>query len=116
MGLKGIKPVIINNFDCIDDIADYCMASSHIPFITGKMFCKIDKNLFVDGGLFGKRVINKINPYFCITSNMWGFDFKKFNILSLRTKDLKHFKEFYYNGYEDSYNNKKILDKYFISL
>ena len=47
---------------------------------------------------------------------MWGFDFKNINRKSLNKKNLKYFKDYYYYGYKDSHKNKKILDKYFISL
>lgn len=114
--LTGIKPVIINNFNSMDDVTDYCIASSHIPLITGKLLCKLNGQYYLDGGLFRKRVNNKINPYFYISSNMWGFDFREIDNKSLNKKNLKYFKNFYYNGYKDSHKNKKILDKYFTTI
>lgn len=114
--LTGIKPVIINEFDCMDDVTDYCIASSHIPLVTGKLLCRVNDQFYIDGGLFRKRVNNIINPHFSINSNIWGFDFKNINRKSLNKKNLKYFKDFYYYGYKDSHRNKKILDKYFTSL
>lgn len=114
--LTGIKSVVINDFKCINDVTDYCIASSYIPFITGKFICILNNNLFIDGGFFMKKTYNKINPYFSITYNMWGFDFESKNIKALDKKDLKYFKDIYNYGYKDSHKNKKILDNYFISV
>tara|TARA_Y100000389_G_scaffold204968_1_gene261382 strand:- start:7546 stop:8256 length:711 start_codon:yes stop_codon:yes gene_type:complete len=115
LSLRGFRPVLINNFSNMDDVTNYCIASSHIPYLTGNILCRINKKLYFDGGLFKKSINRTINPYFCIDSSMWGYDFKKLKFNPLNRKHLYYYKHFYNQGYNDSCKNKEELDKIFLN-
>ena len=110
----GFKNTIFSEFVSLEDALDCCIASSHIPLITGGIF-NIYKNLYTfDGGFSMDPYINKSETLF-IRHNMWNnktsnlfFDIASFNITD------HNFTQSFIDGYNDSKNNKQILDKYLI--
>lgn len=109
---------IYNNFASLEEALDCCIASSHIPFITGGLIKKYKNKFSFDGGfsnypylkLEDKSIILHIHP------NLWlnnktknkSLDIKEFTTLF----SIKNFNLFqlYKNGYADSKKNKEKLD------
>ena len=118
---------IYKDFASLDDALDCCIASSHIPFITGGPFCIYRNKFSFDGGFSTYPYLNVPTPSLVIERNLWNkdnendavennvsvincsfetlFDLKKIDV-SLR--------ELYEMGYNDSMKNKEILDSIFI--
>lgn len=110
---NGFKQKIISNINTIEQATDSCIASSYIPFITGKGFQKMDNELLFDGG-FKKFPPTELNPYFDINPYMWEHYFtEQFHDL-LNIKIIKNAEELFEDGYSHSLKNKDILDKYFL--
>ena len=110
------ETIIYNDFQSLEDAIDCCIASSHIPFITGEMINKYHNLYSFDGG-FSKHpyLQNKANLH--ITPDIWSQN-KAHNDsifdMSLFYKNKYNFTKLYEDGYNDSRNNKKILDSVFI--
>ena len=100
---------IFNNFDNLEDTIDCCIASSHIPLITGGFF-NIYKNFYTFDGGFSLNPYIKKNETLFITYNMWNdklssdFDLNTFNISDY------NFTETFQTGYDDTKKNKNYLD------
>lgn len=116
LSFRGFHAVLINNFSTMEDLTKYCIASSHIPFLTGNIFCRVDGKLYFDGGIFKEKVKTTTRPYFCIESSMWNYDFGELNLDPFNKNHLHHYKTIYNQGFADSCENKKELDKYFSSF
>lgn len=119
----GFRQVIVSDMVTLEQAVDSCIASSHIPFITGDLLLKVDDNLFFDGGLKGFPPEN-INPYFSITPDIWGFKFtdyfkiphfnKKNDVVNpVNDIDIMSFENLLEKGYDDSRENRKVLDEFF---
>jgi len=113
LNINGLKHIIINNIHDIEEAITYCFASSHIPFVTGNALCKIDDALFFDGGLF-EFPPSSIHTYFTISSDMWGYHIR--DIFTLKKYSKDGLIELYNKGYEDTKQNKYILDQYFSDI
>ena len=115
------KTTIYNQFTDLNDALDCCVASSHIPFITGGFLNRYHNITSFDGGfkkypyLTGKESIIHINP------DMWrkknGYIVKKKNNIdfvnffnSLIIKEHTNFKDLFYHGYHDAKDNQDILN------
>ena len=106
---------IFNNFDNLEDTIDCCIASSHIPLITGGFF-NIYKNFYTFDGGFSLNPYIKKNETLFITYNMWNhklssdFDLNTFNISDY------NFTETFERGYDDTKKNKNYLDTIFKTI
>ena len=104
---------IFNNFDNLDDALDCCIASSHIPLITGGFF-NIYKNMYTFDGGFSLNPYVDGNESLFISYNIWNkekshdFDLNTFNISDY------NFTQTYYDGYYDTKKNKDKLDEIFL--
>jgi hypothetical protein len=111
---------IYHNFKELSDVIDCCVASSHIPLITGKILYKYKNIYSFDGGL-------STYPYLCnektvlhITHSMWknsSFIEKIRNYLMLPfyiIPCIHNYKQLYYDGYNDALKYKHELDKIFL--
>ena len=105
-----IKKRIYNRFDSLDDVTNCCIASSHLPIISGKLSYKYNDHYCLDGGFF-------LNPFLNIENNntlnirpfMWKREKKyKNNLKEIYIKKSIHL------GYEDANKNKDFLDDYFL--
>jgi hypothetical protein len=119
--LKNNKPhtIIYTQFDTLEDAIDCCIASSHIPLITGNMTNMYNNMLSFDGGFSKYPYFNISKPVFHITPSIWakqkpGMVKNIQGYTTLFSKDKFNFSEICENGYNDSYKNKEILDKIFI--
>lgn len=108
------KLKIYNNFTDLEDILDCCIASSHIPFITGGLIHKYRQRVSFDGGFFKYPYITTIPPSFTIHAGMWNSSYTISNCSNnplLQTENNLNFTQLYLEGYNDSYKNKqKIKD------
>lgn len=109
----GFQNTIFSKFTSLEDAVECCIASSHIPLITGGIF-NIYKNFYAFDGGFSVNPYIKKNETMFIKYNMWS---KKrtcpLDIISYNITEY-NFTQSFINGYNDSKNNKQILDKYLI--
>lgn len=117
--IKGIQ--IFNNFDNLEDAINCCVASSHIPFITGGVKYTYKNVLSFDGGfskfpyLYSKNIVLNINP------NLWNnnkknYSFKISDYTTIFSKDKFNFISMIENGYKDCEKNKQYLDNIFMDI
>lgn len=129
---------IYTDFDSLEDAMDCCIASSHIPFITGGMVHKYKNIVSFDGGFSKYPYLNGHGPrspnnevVIHIHPSMWkkkkNSDTNKeeskyysfmttFSIeeyTSLFSKNKYNFEKLFQNGYSDAKENKDFLDKLF---
>ena len=109
--------LIFSNFNDLEDALNCCIASSHVPFITGGLINKY-KNIFaLDGGLSRFPYYSGIKTVFHITPNMWGnkvnhvFDIESYT--TLLCKEKYNFHDLFESGYSDTHKNREKLDKIF---
>lgn len=112
------QTVIYTDFDDLEDALNCCIASSHIPFVTGKLFYKYRGLYSFDGGFSKYPYLNGAYANIHITPGIWE-DKKKntFNITdytSLFSKKKVDFNVLFKQGYEDAHKNKERLDKLFL--
>lgn len=108
---------IYNDFKTLEDVLDCCIASSHIPLITGNILHKYKNKFTFDGGFFKYPYITTIEPTLIIKPSMWGSNFTKSNSYQNPLKYSKNninFTRLYEEGYTDSKNNCEILNKLFV--
>jgi transcription termination factor Rho len=134
---------IYTDFNNLEDAMDCCIASSHIPFITGGMVHKYKNIVSFDGGFSKYPYLNGPNNSIHIHPSMWKknklhntnnnnlnnnnnnkeeskyYSFMTtFSIEEYTTLFSKHkynFEKLFQNGYSDAKNNKEFLDKLFPS-
>ena len=113
---------IFSGFDNLEDAVNCCIASSHIPLVTGRLK-HIYKNLIsFDGGFSKYPYLNTSTPVLHITPSIWlnnesNVKKKKLNITDYTTLFSKNkfiFVDMVTRGYNDTRNNKHILDKIFL--
>ena len=114
-----IKTSIFHNFTCLEDVLDCCIASSHIPLITGGIINKYKNYYTFDGGFSRYPYYDLISPDLIITPNMWDINkktgFKIEDYTTLLCKEKYDFVELYEKGYNDTQNNRALLDKIFLN-
>jgi hypothetical protein len=113
---------IFSGFDNLEDAVNCCIASSHIPLITGGLKHVYHNILSFDGGFSKYPYLNIYEPILHITPNIWiknenNHKRKKLKITDYTTLFSKNnfvFRDMVNKGYMDTYNNKDILDKIFL--
>jgi hypothetical protein len=138
--IKQLKPVtnIFSDFNSLEDAINCCIASSHIPLITGGLTNRYHNMYTFDGGFSNYPYLNFTENVLHITPSMWknlnGNDnvnnklvnkkqafldsFTSLNVileLFLMIKN-KNYMELFDNGYEDAKTNKELLDKIFMEI
>ena len=136
--LKQFKPVtnIFSDFNSLEDAINCCIASSHIPLITGGFTNRYHDMYTFDGGFSNYPYLNFTENVLHITPSMWkklhssentllNGDNKPFldsytslNVileLFLMIKN-RNYMELFDNGYLDAKNNKELLDKVFLEI
>jgi len=109
------ETTIFSQFDSLEDVIDCCIASSHIPFVTGNVFCKYKNNISFDGGFSKYPFLNSQDPTLLITPNMWNPNKKNKKMTlqdytTLLSKDKYDFQQLIQEGYLDSFENKEYID------
>ena len=111
---------IYTNFPTLEEAIDCCIASSHIPFVTGGLIKKYKNKYSFDGGfsnfpylkIHDKSIILHIHP------NLWLNEKKpkyKYNLdinayTTLFSIENFNLSQLYLNGYNDTKKNKEQLD------
>jgi hypothetical protein len=110
------ETIIYNDFQSLEDALDCCIASSHIPFITGGIINKYHNLYSFDGGFSKYPYLNNMDCILHITPDIWSKNKTSDTIFdsSLFYKNKYNFTKLYNDGYDDSHNNKKVLDAIFI--
>lgn len=111
--------VIYNGFENLEDAINCCIASSHIPFLTGGLTNIYRKTFSFDGGFSRYPYLNTTVPILHIHPNLLNhFSQNKslFNISDYTTMFSKNqfpFETMIENGYLDAMRNKQYLDSIF---
>ena len=109
----SLKYNIYNEFNDLEDAIDCCIASSHIPIITGGGLLKRYKKKFVfDGGLIRAPYRKLENSTLHISPEIWN---NKKYIKESGLSSIKNFDHisFYNEGYSDAEEGKSFLDTLF---
>lgn len=122
-----IKLCVYSDFTSLEDAINCCIASSHIPFVTGGPFHIYRKKLSFDGGFFSYPYVNITTPSLIIEQGLWDDKNKtqetngNMTIISCSMESLFNLNninftlsELYYAGYNDSKKNKHTLDQIFL--
>ena len=129
IGVTGIHNLqlvsnIYSQFDTLLDALDACIASSHIPLVSGGLITKYNDLISFDGGLSNYPYVNFSKPILHINPGMWKNE-KRYLLdtcmeqdtldlmncyVGLRTSNLKNVTEMIEKGYSDSMQNRHILD------
>jgi hypothetical protein len=128
--LKNFRPVtnIFSDFNNLEDAINCCIASSHIPLITGGLTNRYHNKYVFDGGFSKYPYLNFTENVLHITPGMW----KKLNNkdktflnkfasldiiieLFLITKEKNYMQLFDY-GYQDAKLHKPLLNNIFLDI
>tara|TARA_E500000178_G_C16963315_1_gene727105 strand:- start:687 stop:1463 length:777 start_codon:yes stop_codon:yes gene_type:complete len=121
-----IKLCVYSDFTSLEDAVNCCIASSHIPFVTGGPFHLYRNRLSFDGGFFSYPYINITTPSLIIEQGIWDKPKEQdtntnMTVISCSMESLFNLNninftlsELYYAGYNDSKKNKMTLDKIFL--
>jgi len=110
---------IFSGFDSLDDALNCCIASSHIPLVTGG-FTNVYRNVFTfDGGFSKYPYLNTTRSVLHITPGIWkktkpNPTMSITDYTTLFSKEQFNFNEMIEKGFEDTHNNKEYLDSIFI--
>uniref|UniRef100_A0A6C0DIP7 PNPLA domain-containing protein n=1 Tax=viral metagenome TaxID=1070528 RepID=A0A6C0DIP7_9ZZZZ len=126
--LQNFKPKtnIFSDFTNLEDAINCCIASSHIPFVTGGLTNRYHNMYTFDGGFSDYPYLNFSENVLHITPSMWktlNIDnnknirnlFSKLNVLYnlfTITKNNNYIRLFD-DGYQDAKENKHVLDDIF---
>lgn len=109
---------VFTNFENLEDAIDCCIASSHIPMVTGGL-----RNIYYDlytfdGGFSKWPYLNSSKPVLHITPFFWDKNvFSKLDIeayTTLFSRKNYDFGELVVQGYFDTFENKQYLDSVFL--
>lgn len=135
--LKRFKPVtnIFSDFNNLEDAVKCCIASSHIPLITGVLTNKYYDMYRFDAELTNHQYVNFTENVLNISPSMLKklnvnendnvnknkkqaflnpFTSLNINLESFMMLKNKNYAELFDNGYEDAKKNKEYLDKIFL--
>jgi hypothetical protein len=124
------KSRIYSNFTSVEDAINCCIASSHIPYITGGFKNIYHNHYSFDGGFSTYPYIQHIPPSLHITPSMWrvktkpktylesmlNFSTKITDYTTLFSKDKYDYYQLFDSGYNDAKTNRAALDKIFDPL
>ena len=116
--------VIYHGFDNLEDVLNACIASSHIPFITGDLTTIYNNMYSFDGGFSKHPYLN--GSIFHITPSMWKNNTgmivkpprrkllgKIDEYTTLFSKDHYDLVQLFQHGYDDAHLNRDKLDAIF---
>ena len=113
---------IYTGFDSLEDALDCCIASSHIPMVTGGLTNFYRNVLSFDGGFSKYPYLNTTKSVLHITPNIWRKGERIENqqkslsihdYTTLFSKAQFQFSDTVEKGYRDSVENRKVLDSIF---
>ena len=110
---------IFTNFDNLEDAINSCIASSHIPIITGGLRNVYQNFYTFDGGFSKYPYLNSSKPVVHITPFFWDkIVYSKVDLetyTTLFSKGEYNYREMVEQGYLDSFENKEYLDRIFLN-
>jgi hypothetical protein len=118
--IKKLKPVtnIFSDFNSLEDAINCCIASSHIPLLTGGLTNRYHNLYTFDGGFSKYPYLNISRSALHITPSLWKLPKagapKSLSIsdyTTLFTKDKYNFNDLIQLGYEDADKNKAYLEE-----
>lgn len=122
---KGLKPNIhiFSDFQTLEDAINCCIASSHIPILTGGLTNKYHNMFAFDGGFSSYPYVNRTRILH-ISPSMWSKIDTNRNIVKIGLRSVKQFYEvfslyktsfieLYDDGYHDAKKNRAFLDTIF---
>ena len=129
------KTNIFSDFDNLEDAINCCIASSHIPLITGGLTNRYHNMYTFDGGFSNYPYLNFTENVLHITPGMWKdlVNVSSSSSSSKKNRFLKklsslnivfeliamiknnNYMELFDHGYEDARKNKELLDKIFLT-
>jgi len=136
--IKNFRPKtnIFSDFTNLEDAINCCIASAHIPLITGGLTNRYHNMYTFDGGFSNYPYVNFTENVLHITPNMWKNNnnninnninnraivksfskvYSSLNIIYNLIKNTKtaNLMELYDDGYQDAKENKHLLDEIFI--
>ena len=118
---------IFSDFDNLEDAINCCIASSHIPLVTGGFTNRYHNMYTFDGGFSNYPYLNIKKPVLHVSPSMWNERNNKtiimnesikrvlgfYNLVSENKKNI-NFMKLYDDGYNDAKINKKMLDEIFL--
>ncbi len=110
-----ISTNIFFNFNSLEDAIDCCIASSHIPFLTGGLVNKYNNAISFDGGFSNAPYLDINNTILHINPNIWSkqsHTIINFEDLIADLNEINYY-SLYVKGFTDTKNNKSKLDKIF---
>jgi hypothetical protein len=120
---KRFQTSIFSDFDNLEDAINCCIASSHIPLVTGGLSNRYHDMYTFDGGFSTYPYLNLTQSVLHVSPNMWDENNEsKKNKFKKKIQSILHFKDFlfikkninfielYDNGYADAKKNKAMLD------
>ena len=117
--LKGfeLSTNIFYNFENLEDAIDCCIASSHIPFLTGGIINKYNNEISFDGGFSNSPYLENNNTIFNINPSLWNkkgekIDFIDYHELSMNSNH--NFTKLYIKGYNNAKKHRSDLDNIFL--
>jgi len=104
---------IFYNFKNLEDSLDCCIASSHIPFLTGGLVNKYNNEISIDGGLSNYPYLDLNNTILHINPQMWKEEITFDCAINDLFQDINKltFEDSFLKGYQDTEKNKHNLDK-----
>lgn len=124
--LKKLSPVtnIFSDFEDLEDAINCCIASSHIPLITGGITNKYHNMFTFDGGFSKYPYLKNNNLVLHISPSMWNNIEENQNCIKKKINSMKKFYEIFSisknnllelfdDGYQDAKKHKKYLDSVF---
>tara|TARA_Y100000389_G_C17435818_1_gene505431 strand:+ start:106 stop:798 length:693 start_codon:yes stop_codon:yes gene_type:complete len=105
------KKVIKNEFHDLNDMLECCIASSHLPIISNKMFFYCyQKQKCVDGGLFRTNYPKNIKPNLVLSHKM----FNNKQIVKYSRANHLNIERLIYEGYSDARKYRNYFDIKFL--
>lgn len=96
---KNINNIKVDKFNDIDELINYCLCSSYIPFISGKSAYMIYKNeKYIDGELF-KNNNNLLKNGLYVDKNLWN---RKFTWKERLYLDYNQSEKLFNHGWNDA--------------
>ena len=117
---------IFSGFENLEDALNCCVASSHIPLISGNLTTTYQNTLAFDGGFSKYPYLNTTASALHITPGMWGrknitatYSEEKMRLIDYTTLFSRGsfiFRDLISYGYNDTKKNKHVLDAIFTPL
>lgn len=119
-GFRTINCNIYSNFNSLDDALKCCMASSHIPLITGGLYVTYNKKISIDGAFSSYPYYDEhVTPLLQINHTMWNsplFDNtnKQYSFGLIPVRSRYSASDLFFCGWRDAEKNREFLDEIFL--